>query len=96
MLKRFFADISISLLILVMIWSAYFMTAQRVLNQATNGFELCGQVAMLEESLDKLKLRQWMVAFKDLPEATKTTLVAWYEDQIALFEEKIRQCGIVQ
>ena len=96
MLKRLVTDVGISCFILLMIWSAYFVTAQNILGQSEDWMHLCGQVAMLEESLDKLKLRKWLVEHKDLPETTKATLVVGYDEQIALFEKKIRTCGTIK
>ncbi len=93
MFKRLFTDIWISAFILVMIWSAYFMTAQRILDQADSWFRLCGQVDVLQESLDKLELRKWLVEIKSLPNDTKVALIEWYNDQIALFQKKISSCA---
>lgn len=78
-----------------MIWSAYFMTAQKILLQRADWMELCGQVDMLQESLDKLTLRKWLVAHKALSDDTKRNLVIGYNEQIAIFEEKIRDCDTI-
>jgi len=71
------------------------MTAQRIIHQSANGFELCGQVDVLEDSLDKLKLRKWLIKHKDLPDHTKKKLIDWYNEQIVIFEEQIAKCSIL-
>ncbi len=96
MLKRFLSDITTSVLILVMIWAAYFMTAQRVLHERTQWFAHCANTVSLEESINKLTLRKWLIQYKDLPDHTKATLVLGYDEQIALFKEKLNECWKIQ
>lgn len=92
-LKRLITDLVSVSVILFIIWSTYFLTAQRVLFYRAQWFAICTDLDVTQETMDMLKERYTFIAESRMEDELKISLMQRHLAQVLDYEMKLKACG---
>ncbi len=91
-LRRLVTDLASVSVILFIIWSTYFLSAQRVLFYRAQWFALCSDLNQTHESMNMLKERYDIIASSRMDDELKTSLMKRHLAQVLDYEMKLKAC----